>query len=62
VSQQNGASGYFGLSNSVDTNGNGSHFAYKGKVMVWSLGPDQKADASKSAVANPNEDNILSWR
>ena len=30
-------------------------------VMVWSLGPDGKADASQKADKGVNKDNILSW-
>ncbi len=30
-------------------------------VMVWSLGPDGKADASQKADAGVNKDNVLSW-
>lgn len=62
VSQESGATGYGGLFNSVDTNGNGSHFACHGQVMVWSLGPDRQADGTKPAIAKPNADNILSWQ
>lgn len=37
-------------------------FEYRGQVMVWSLGPDGLADATRSAVDVPNRDNILSWK
>jgi hypothetical protein len=62
VSQQGGANGYLGLFNSVDTNGIGSHFSFKGKVMVWSAGPDGKIDPTKPAIEKPNQDNITSWQ
>ena len=61
VSQKDGTNGYFGLFNRADTNGKGSHFAFKGRVMIWSAGPDGRIDPTKSAVDNPNRDNILSW-
>lgn len=31
------------------------------RVMVWSLGPDGKADSSKKADEGVNKDNIISW-
>ena len=68
---QNGANataGFSGLANNVDANGNGDHFYFHGKVMVWSAGPDGKF-ASKDANNNPvkanagvNKDNVLSWQ
>ena len=36
-------------------------FEAKVRVMVWSLGPDGKADASKKANEGVNKDNILIW-
>jgi type II secretory pathway pseudopilin PulG len=30
-------------------------------IMVWSLGPDGKADAAQKADAGVNKDNVLSW-
>ena len=33
----------------------------RARVMIWSLGPDGKADRTKSADAGVNKDNILSW-
>ena len=60
---QNGAnskSGYNGLFNPVDANGNGDHFLYHGKVMVWSAGVDGKYDIG-AANTGVNKDNVLSW-
>jgi len=60
---QNGAnskSGYNGLFNPVDANGNGDHFYYHGKVMVWSAGVDGKYGTG-AANAGVNKDNVLSW-
>ena len=33
-----------------------------GSVMIYSRGPDQKANGSISALEGVNEDNILNWR
>ena len=40
-----------------------NNWAYRGKVMVWSAGPDGKIDNSGTANANQsfNKDNVLSW-
>ncbi len=37
-------------------------FALSGPFMVWSLGPDGKADAATPAKSGVNKDNILSWQ
>jgi len=34
----------------------------RGTVMIWSLGPDGKADATVSAKGEPNKDNVLGWQ
>ena len=62
VSQNNGQSGYNGLFNPVEANGNGDHFLYHGKVMVWSAGPNRQIDAADPANDNDNKDNVLSWK
>ena len=62
VSRKNGATGYNGLTNLSDTNGTSNLFEYEGSVMVWSFGPDGKADASKPATSTPNKDNVVSWQ
>lgn len=54
--------GYNGLFNpGVPTTDN---YLYRGKVMVWSFGPDGKYDGTGnvSAVAGFNLDNVLSWK
>jgi hypothetical protein len=40
------------------------NYAFRGKVMVWSAGPDKKIDASGAVKANVgvNKDNVLSWQ
>jgi prepilin-type N-terminal cleavage/methylation domain-containing protein len=62
---QNGANsqaGYNGLFNPVDANGNGNHFLYHGKVMVWSAGPNRKVEPGDPATDRENKDNVLSWQ
>lgn len=61
VSRNAGAAGFNGLTNIFDANGASDTFEFQSKVMVWSLGPDGKADSSKPANVSPNKDNILSW-
>lgn len=36
-------------------------YVLNGPVMVWSLGPDGKADSTKAANTDVNADNITSW-
>jgi hypothetical protein len=64
ISQINGsgASGYNGLSNSVDAGGNGNHFQYQGRVMVWSAGSDRKINVNLPANQGENRDNVVSWQ
>jgi prepilin-type N-terminal cleavage/methylation domain-containing protein len=62
VSQSTGQTGFNGLFNATDAGGNGDHFEFSGKVMVWSAGPDGKADRTKKASLDVNKDNILSWK
>jgi prepilin-type N-terminal cleavage/methylation domain-containing protein len=59
VSQQSGNQGYNGL---INPDGSANNFLYNGNVMVWSLGPDGKADPTQPANAGANKDNILSWK
>jgi prepilin-type N-terminal cleavage/methylation domain-containing protein len=62
VSQQNGANGFNGLINSTDAGGVGNHFDCNATVMVWSVGPDKKAQLGVGANGGLNKDNILSWK
>jgi type II secretion system protein G len=62
VSQQNGQTGFNGFMNTTDPGGNGNHFLFHGKVMVWSAGPDGKADPNKTANIDVNKDNLTSWQ
>lgn len=63
VSQQTGmaAAGFNGLTDLSDSTGAANDYEYHGGVMVWSLGPDGKADFTKPANQGVNRDNILSW-
>ena len=62
VSQiSNGSAGYNGLINKSDTTGNTDQYEVNAPVMVWSLGPDSRADSTVKANAGVNKDNILSW-
>ena len=58
----NSKSGLNGLFNPVDVNGNGNHFYFQGKVMVWSAGPDGKIANNVKATQGVNKDNVLSWQ
>ena len=54
--------GYFGLFNSRDPNGNGDHYEGNTGVMVWSAGPDKLIDPERAANEGGNKDNVLSWK
>ena len=62
VSQDKAATGFNGLLNSKDATGVSDDFQYRGGVMIWSLGPDRRADKNGPANAGANRDNILSWQ
>jgi prepilin-type N-terminal cleavage/methylation domain-containing protein len=62
VSQQSGGTGYFGLIDSTDSTGADNNFEDRGKVMVWSAGPDCKFDSGATANQGVNKDNVLSWK
>ncbi len=61
VSSGTGPSGLNGLIN-PDGTGASDDFEYHGGVMVWSLGPDKKADVTKHGDQDVNKDNIISWK
>jgi prepilin-type N-terminal cleavage/methylation domain-containing protein len=54
--------GINGLVNLTDTSGASDDYEYHGGVMVWSLGPDKKADITKPADQDVNKDNVISWK
>jgi prepilin-type N-terminal cleavage/methylation domain-containing protein len=64
VSQQtaNQAAGINGLVNPSDPTGASDDYEYRGGAMVWSLGPDKKADATLKADQDVNRDNVISWK
>ncbi|MDB6016985.1 MAG: xcpT 51 [Pedosphaera sp.] len=52
-----------GLNGLVDATGTGSGpFDFHGPVMIWSFGPDGKADSTIKANQGVNKDNLLSWQ
>jgi prepilin-type N-terminal cleavage/methylation domain-containing protein len=60
----NNAAGINGLTDISDNTGALNDYEYHGGVMVWSLGPDGKADMTTGgpkANQGVNRDNILSW-
>jgi prepilin-type N-terminal cleavage/methylation domain-containing protein len=59
VSQDSGQNGLNGLFNPVAP-GNTDNFLHRGKVMIWSAGPDKTYDTG-SARTGKNKDNVLSW-
>jgi prepilin-type N-terminal cleavage/methylation domain-containing protein len=65
VSQSSGATGFNGLVNQIDSGGSGDHFVANTTVMIWSFGPDGKADPTQTAnphAGTVNSDNVLSWQ
>jgi len=54
--------GINGLSNPSDPTGATDDFEYRGGAMVWSLGPDKRADITKRADSDANKDNVISWK
>ncbi|MBI3849541.1 MAG: type II secretion system protein [Verrucomicrobia bacterium] len=59
VSQLSGNTGINGLYSST---GNRNDFEVNLSVIVWSLGPDGKADPNVKADRLVNKDNVLSWK
>jgi len=59
VSQLNGTAGYNGLAQGDPVVPDS--FEANTTVMVWSLGPDGKADPAVKANQDPNKDNVTSW-
>jgi type II secretory pathway pseudopilin PulG len=62
VSGPNGGNSSPGANGLVNPDGTADNFRFHGNVMVWSAGPDGKADPAVSANMGVNEDNILSWQ
>jgi len=52
-----------GLNGLVSKSGMGANdYALHGTVMIWSFGPDGKADPNIGADEGVNRDNIVSWK
>jgi prepilin-type N-terminal cleavage/methylation domain-containing protein len=47
--------------NGLVTDGTVNNFQLRGKVMVWSAGPDGKIDPTANAATGVNKDNVVSW-
>jgi len=56
---QDGGPGFNGL---VEPPNTVNDYQYRGKVMVWSAGPDGKVDPNFNANSGANKDNVLSWK
>lgn len=54
--------GLNGLVDPTDPTGADNNWEFRGKVMVWSAGPDGKIDPAVPANQGVNKDNILSWK
>jgi prepilin-type N-terminal cleavage/methylation domain-containing protein len=61
--------GFDGLFNPTDPTGASDDYEYRGGVMVWSLGPDKRADANVKLTdpnlagnQGANRDNVISWK
>jgi prepilin-type N-terminal cleavage/methylation domain-containing protein len=54
--------GLNGLVDPTDPTGADNNWEYRGKVMVWSAGPDGKIDPNFKANTGFNKDNVLSWQ
>ncbi len=70
VSQSSGQTGLKGTFNAADPMGNGDFYQVQSKVLVWSFGPDGRADDTIKADGEGtdgtgarvrNDDNVLSW-
>ena len=51
-----------GLNGLINPNNTADNWQYRGKVMVWSAGPDGKIDPQQPAISSANKDNVLSWQ
>jgi prepilin-type N-terminal cleavage/methylation domain-containing protein len=53
--------GLNGLIQQTDSSNN-AVYGCRGKVMIWSAGPDGKIDSNSPANQGVNKDNVLSWK
>jgi len=51
-----------GLVDPTNPTGADNNWEYRGKVMVWSAGPDGQIDPNAGATSGANKDNVLSWK
>lgn len=58
VSQLAGTKGYNGMAQAAGAN----TFEARTPAMIWSYGPDEKADNTVKADTGVNSDNVLSWK
>jgi hypothetical protein len=56
-----GASGHYDLARHTGAFGN-DVYELNRPIMIWSLGPDGKADSNLKANRGVNKDNVLGWR
>ena len=42
--------------------GSSDEYEHNGHIMVWSFGPDKKADIGARAHEGVNKDNVLGWK
>ena len=61
-SKANSSVGLFGLNNNVNATGASDDFTLGGDVMIWSMGPDKKANTTDNAKTGDNKDNVLGWQ
>jgi len=54
--------GINGLVDPTNPTGADNNWEFRGKVMVWSAGPDGKIDPTVPANQGANKDNVLSWQ
>jgi len=51
-----------GLNGLINPDNSADNFQYRGKIMVWSAGPDGKVDPAIPANQGVNKDNVLNWK
>lgn len=57
-----GSVGHFGLTRPDSSATNQNAFEAMSLAVVWSFGPDGRADPSRKANEGVNKDNVLSWK
>jgi prepilin-type N-terminal cleavage/methylation domain-containing protein len=54
--------GLYGLTRKTDASPSRTYFVGNSQIMVWSAGPDGRAEPGRKANDGLNRDNILSWK